>query len=628
MLQLSSNNVFRPVVEGACRLNIGGIAIRKTPSPAFKLKLKIQTNFDESGDCQETVQQGGLWGDEVIASKRIPRDEIQIDQLLGHDTFGAVYSGLFKCERVTVKKLLPETQENVDRVDTFLAEVKLTATIDHPHIVRFIGVAWNSVSDLCVVEEYMNTGDLRSLLDKYEETRHAMGFDREKTKIAMQVCHALAYMHSLSPPVIHCNFKSHNVLLNEQMEAKVTNFGTSPKQVYKTPAECTTATLWTAPEVIRGEMYDTNADMFSFGVVMSELDMLSPPYAQARQQIRGMGCRQLRDAEILEKVMKGSLRVNFSESGPMALAELGRACTSGNPLNRPTASEALDFRHKQYLHSTYGSATSRGGFGEVYAGNYNGQHVAVKMLSPEIRGDINHVNKFLAEAKITAIMDHPRIVHFIGVAWDSLSDLCVVVEYMEGGDLRTLLAGYETMKHPVGIDHKKTIIALHVCHALTYLHSLSPPVIHRDLKSRNILLNHALEAKLTDFGISRERHDSTMTAGVGTSLWMAPEVMLGEKYDDKADMFSFGVVLSELDTHALPYAQSTERNRDSNERRLPDAIILQQVALGRLHVGFSDASPASIVELGTACVSVDPTLRPTAAEALYKLQVVLTQELA
>ncbi|KAF4319567.1 hypothetical protein BBO99_00006464 [Phytophthora kernoviae] len=675
MLQLSSNNVFRPVVEGACRLNIGGIAIRKTPSPAFKLKLKIQTNFDESGDCQETVQQGGLWGDEVIASKRIPRDEIQIDQLLGHDTFGAVYSGLFKCERVTVKKLLPETQENVERVDIFLAEVKLTATIDHPHIVRFIGVAWNSVSDLCVVEEYMNTGDLRSLLDKYEETRHAMGFDREKTKIAMQVCHALAYMHSLSPPVIHCNFKSRNVLLNEQMEAKVTNFGTSPKQVYKTPAECTTTTLWTAPEVIRGEMHDTNADMFSFGVVMSELDMLSPPYAQARQQIRGMGCRQLRDAEILEKVMKGSLRVNFSESGPMALAELGRACTSGNPLNRPTASEAL-LAHDMYFFNTlfvhdgsYQSIKSadstftpptaapqgqsglwndnvitakrisrrkvntlhllsRGGFGEVYAGNYNGQHVTVKMLSPEIRGDINHVNKFLAEAKITAIMDHPRIVHFIGVAWDSLSDLCVVMEYMEGGDLRTLLAGYKAMKHPVGIDHKKATIALHVCHALTYLHSLSPPVIHRDLKSRNILLNHTLEAKLTDFGISRERHDSTMTAGVGTSLWMAPEVMLGEKYDDKADMFSFGVVLSELDTHALPYAQSTERNRDSNGRRLPDAIILQQVALGRLHVGFSDASPASIVELGTACVSVDPTLRPTAAEALYKLQVVLTQELA
>ncbi|RLN85518.1 hypothetical protein BBJ28_00026430, partial [Nothophytophthora sp. Chile5] len=164
------------------------------------------------------------------------------------------------------------------------------------------------------------------------------------------------------------------------------------------------------------------------------------------------------------------------------------------------------------------------------------------MLLPETRDNLNDVNEFLAEAKMTATMDHPRIVSFIGVAWDALSDLCVVLEFVDGGDLRTLLNKYEATHHPVGFDREKTTIALHVCHALTYLHSLSPPVIHRDLKSRNILLNQALEAKLTDFGISRERLDQTMTAGVGTSLWMAPEVMLGEKYDDKADMFSFGVV--------------------------------------------------------------------------------------
>ncbi|KAL3669705.1 hypothetical protein V7S43_005086 [Phytophthora oleae] len=84
-------------------------------------------------------------------------------------------------------------------------------------------------------------------------------------------------------------------------------------------------------------------------------------------------------------------------------------------------------------------------------------------------------------------------------------------------------------------------------------------MIHRDLKSKNILLNGALEAKLSDFGISRERLDHTMTAGVGTSLWMAPEVMLGEKYDEKADIFSFGVVLSELDVYTLPYSHARRR---------------------------------------------------------------------
>jgi serine/threonine-protein kinase TNNI3K len=270
---------------------------------------------------------------------------------------------------------------------------------------------------------------------------------------------------------------------------------------------------------------------------------------------------------------------------------------------------------------------SRGAFGEVYSGTFDGNRVAVKMLLPENRGVIRHVNAFLSEAKMTASMDHPRIIGFIGVAWNSLSDVCVVMEFMDGGDLRALLSRYEASKHPVGIDREKAAIALHVCHALTYLHSLSPLVIHRDLKSRNILLTEALEAKLTDFGISRERHDQTMTAGVGTSLWMAPEVMLGERYDDKADMFSFGVVLSELDVHTLPYAQSKDKSRDSNGKPLPDAVLLQQVARGSLRVDFSESSPRAIVELGLACVSVDPRQRPSAAEALYSLQVALALEL-
>ncbi|KAG6958133.1 hypothetical protein JG687_00009581 [Phytophthora cactorum] len=192
---------------------------------------------------------------------------------------------------------------------------------------------------------------------------------------------------------------------------------------------------------------------------------------------------------------------------------------------------------------------------------------------------------------------------------------------MEGGDLRTLLDSYKKSNHPEGFDREKVTIALHVAHALTYLHSLDPPVIHRDLKSRNILLNEMHEAKLTDFGVSRERLDRTMTAGVGTSLWMAPEVMIGEKYDDKADIFSFGVVLSELDTHTLPYAQA-------RQEQMTDATLLQRVAMGTVTVEFSEAGPKSIADLGYACVSVDPTMRPSAAEALFKLQVILSKELA
>ncbi|KAG6610813.1 TKL protein kinase [Phytophthora cinnamomi] len=270
---------------------------------------------------------------------------------------------------------------------------------------------------------------------------------------------------------------------------------------------------------------------------------------------------------------------------------------------------------------------SRGGGGEVYVGLFNQQQVAIKMLLPELRKSVKHVNAFLAEVKLMATLEHPRIVQFVGVAWDSLTDLCVVSEFMEGGDLRALLNSYETHGHELGFDRSKVTIALHVAHALTYLHSLESPVLHRDLKSKNVLLTSALDAKLTDFGISRERADKTMTAGVGTSRWMAPEVMLGKKYDDKADMFSFGVMLSELDVHVLPYSHAKDCGEIDSDHKISEAVIMQMVALGKLRVEFSSDSLVSMVLLGLACVSLDPAERPTAAEALYRLHTILSQEL-
>ncbi|KAL3669717.1 hypothetical protein V7S43_005098 [Phytophthora oleae] len=268
---------------------------------------------------------------------------------------------------------------------------------------------------------------------------------------------------------------------------------------------------------------------------------------------------------------------------------------------------------------------SRGAYGEVYLAKFNRKPVAVKVLVTATRASIHQVNDLLAEAKMIATMDHPHIISFIGVAWDSLSDLCLVLEYMDGGDLRTLLDKYLKSRQPVGITKTKATIALNVCHALTYLHSLNPPVVHRDLKSRNILLNRSMTPKLTDFGISRERPDHTMTAGVGTSLWMAPEVMLGKKYDEKAYMFSFGVVLSELDLHRMPYAHAMAQKVDTDGEIMTEAALLQKITTGAVHVKFSVETPDPLVELGQACVSIKPEDRPTAAEALYKLHVLLAK---
>ncbi|KAG2785014.1 hypothetical protein JG687_00017198 [Phytophthora cactorum] len=82
-------------------------------------------------------------------------------------------------------------------------------------------------------------------------------------------------------------------------------------------------------------------------------------------------------------------------------------------------------------------------------------------------------NQFLAEAKLIATMEHPCIVNLIGLAWSSLADMCMVMEYMDGGDVRSLLDQYGEVQHPLGFDVNKLSIALNVASALTYLHSLT-----------------------------------------------------------------------------------------------------------------------------------------------------------
>ncbi|GMF29360.1 unnamed protein product [Phytophthora lilii] len=728
----------------------------------------------------------GLWDDDVITAKRIPRDKVQTQKLISRGAFGEVYSGIFNGQQVAVKMLLPATKANLKQVNEFLAEAKMNAMMDHPHIVAFVGVAWDSLSDLCVVLEYMHGGELRTLLDTYLKSKHPVGFDKQKTTIALQLCHALTYLHSLEPPVVHRDLKSRNILFTSDMKAKLSDFSVSRERLDQTMTAGVGTSLWMAPEVMMAERYDDKADMFSFGVVLSELDVHTMPYARAKKENLESSGREMVDSVLLQRVVLGTLKAEFSDASPESIGELGRACLAIDPTERPNAAEALSefvqaardtFLNSPYIFelvyandkctdfaigygypasgtcvggynetdsyyviaglkngtesvelypdrsclkeslysvesgdkealethacdenwfiwytsndvdeasgsgSTLGSVPeeeassalstgdilgisvggfvfamicvlaivirrqrakplktnrsktslrsisassleavirgqtglwsddmitakrvprdkvitesliSRGSFGEVYAGSFNGQQVAIKMLLPASRGNIQHVNEFLAEAKMTATMDHPHI-------------------------LRSLLDELIRTGRPVGYDREKATIALQVCHALTYLHSLMPPVIHRDLKSRNILLDSNMEAKLSDFGISRERLDRTMTAGVGTSLWMAPEVMLGERYDDKADMFSFGVVLSELDVLTLPYAKTRKETLISNGREVPDSILLQKVALGTIQVEFTNASARSIAELGRACVSIDPTQRSSAAESL------------
>ncbi|RLN20392.1 hypothetical protein BBJ28_00018777 [Nothophytophthora sp. Chile5] len=270
----------------------------------------------------------------------------------------------------------------------------------------------------------------------------------------------------------------------------------------------------------------------------------------------------------------------------------------------------------EYKQLKLGRCISKGGFGLVFAGEYKGHRVAVKKIRPDRSGDVAEIEVFLKEIILMAVLYHPRIVEFIGVAWDNLRHLSAVTEFMDNGDLRNVLHGLKEQGAPLTWDTHKATIALHIAEALSYLHSLKPKVIHRDLKSKNVLLNMYLEAKLSDFGISRMRYvvETHMTAGVGTSFWIAPEVLLGWDYDEAADIYSFGVVLSEIDTDDYPYWN--DANPDVAHGQIQEAEILSQVAAGQLRPDFSADCPEEILDLAECCLQQNPKDRPSAAEVV------------
>lgn len=258
-----------------------------------------------------------------------------------------------------------------------------------------------------------------------------------------------------------------------------------------------------------------------------------------------------------------------------------------------------------------------GAYGVVWLVKYRGtQLMASKRLKPG-ESDRQRTQDFLDEIKLVAKFDHPHIIKFVGAAWTVESDIQALFEYMENGDLKTYLLDAYTPKH---WTQEKVQIAIGIIEALVYVHSFNPPLVHRDLKSRNVLLSEDLEAKLTDFGVSRFRsEDNTMTAGVGTAKWLAPEVVLGQTdYDQSADVYAYGVVLSEIDTHETPFADVTATNGNP----LPEIALLQMVAKGEIQPSFSASCPENIRELAMRCLSFRASERPSAVEIAYVLRTI------
>ena len=227
-----------------------------------------------------------------------------------------------------------------------------------------------------------------------------------------------------------------------------------------------------------------------------------------------------------------------------------------------------------------------GVFGEVWRGSYRGTPVAVKKLH---RAKINEANlrAFKAEFELQLSLRHPNIVQIIGGSWN-LEDVnvCIVFEVCEKGTLQGLLEKEPTRSTLSWAKHKLPI-ATGVARAMAHLHLQSPPIIHRDLKPENVLVDDGYNAKLADFGVSREVDLTRTMEKVGTPLFMAPELLRREQYDEKVDVWSFGCVLECLWTHDLVYSfeggDEGEGGAAAAVRRVEEGELWPSVAAATVH---------------------------------------------
>jgi serine/threonine protein kinase len=319
------------------------------------------------------------------------------------------------------------------------------------------------------------------------------------------------------------------------------------------------------------------------------------------EQINGMALLQLDDVLLQHfKVCESSLK--YSQEVWSAIQRL--RATSQKPKN-PATSGIFQILHSE-ITDIFHAPVMRGGCGSVQKVKYQGMDAAKKQ--PHLTRALNDRDrgKFLKELEIAHSARHPCVVSMFGACFDE-DGMFLLMEWMEGGSLYDALGNHQTK--PI-VARKRISIAREISGGLAYLHSCG--IVHRDIKSLNVLLTSDGHAKLCDFGLAF-LHTLTTTATsalegrqAGTLPWMAPEVvLLGSKCNASTDIYSFGVIMYELMTCEVPFeglneVQIKAQLTNGLRPQLPDVIPY----------GFSQ----KYVELMMSCWHQDPSQRPSSQQ--------------
>jgi serine/threonine protein kinase len=255
-----------------------------------------------------------------------------------------------------------------------------------------------------------------------------------------------------------------------------------------------------------------------------------------------------------------------------------------------------------------------GGMGTVYKARDLAldRIVVVKVLSPDLMADAEARRRFWREARLASALDHPNICTIYGIE-EAEGYSFIVMQYVEGKTLKRLIGG-----RPLRLESLLSI-ALQVADALTTAHARG--IIHRDIKSANIMVTERGQVKVLDFGLAKLMEQARgaeatadltqMGATLGTPSYMSPEQARGERVDHRSDIFSFGIVLYEMATGRVPF-------KGESRVETMHAVIHERARPVR---ELNPRIPPRLATLIERALEKDPDARyPTMAEVLAELK--------
>uniref|UniRef100_A0A8C7NVN9 Tyrosine-protein kinase n=1 Tax=Oncorhynchus mykiss TaxID=8022 RepID=A0A8C7NVN9_ONCMY len=504
---------------------------------------------------------------------KIRKEDLEYTESQGQGTFTKIFKGVRKelgdygemHQTDVIMKVLDKAHRNYS--ESFFEAASMMSQLSHKHLVLNYGVCVCGEENI-MVQEYVKFGSLDTYLKKNKNSVNILW----KLQVAKQLAWAMHFLEEKN--LVHGNVCAKNVLLIREEDRKTGNppfikLSDPGVSITVLPKDILVERIpWVPPECIEDSTnLSLAADKWSFGTTLWEIcsggekplatldNSKKNLFYEDRHQLPAPKWTEL--ANLITSCM--DYEPTFRPSFRVIIRDLNSLFTPGQCIATVIADlnwvilmgpKPVQFEER---HLIFLQQLGKGNFGSVEMCRYDplqdntGEVVAVKKLQ---HSTAEHMRDFEREIEILKSLQHENIVKYKGVSYSAgRRNLRLIMEYLPYGSLRDYL-----IKNKQRIDHMKLVhYTAQICKGMEYL--ATKRYIHRDLATRNILVESELRVKIGDFGLSKvlpqdKEYYMVKEPGESPIFWYAPESLTESKFSVASDIWSFGVVLYELFTHS------------------------------------------------------------------------------